>query len=104
MDFIKENFKDSSGVKVIAVSQDTRKDRAKMINLINSKKWGFYYLWDPDMKLGRALGVYALPTTIIVDKEGKVLFFKTGFGKKDKEKIVKFLNSGKKQNAKQTTK
>ncbi len=92
MDFIKENLKDTIHVKVISVSQDTRKNRAKMMNVINTKKWKFYHLWDPDMKLGQALGVYALPTTIVVDKDGKVIMFKTGFGKKDKDKLLKFLN------------
>ena len=104
LDFIKENYEDSSGVKIIAVSQDKRKNRTKMINLINTKKWEFYYLWDSDMKLGRSLGVYALPTTIVVNEKGKILFFKTGFGKKDKDKIVYFLKSGKKKDEEQNIK
>ncbi len=75
-------------VKVYLVSVDQNKERAMKVYEKYAKLFGLLY--DPEYVFGEAVGLYATPSTLVVDKGGKILFKKTGY-RGDIEDILKTL-------------
>ncbi len=62
--------KKGDGFLLIAVSED--EERPKLDAYLKAKPLSFPVLVDRDQKLGKRLGITALPTTILVGADGKV--------------------------------
>ncbi len=80
---------DLKKVKVYLVSVDQNKDRAMRVYEKYTKLFGILY--DPEYKLGDAAGLYATPSTLILDKDGKIVFKKTGYRPGDIDAILNAL-------------
>jgi len=77
------------GLQVIAVSVD---DNLKAANEFADKnKLKLQLLWDPKKELVKLLDVKAIPTMLLIDQNGKVLFRERGFLKNTKENIEKSI-------------
>lgn len=88
MNDLAKNADSLKNVKVYLVSVDQNKERALKVYEKYTKLFGLLY--DPEYKLGNAVGVFATPGTIILDKGGKILFKKTGY-RGDVDEILKAL-------------
>ncbi|GAB6063286.1 TlpA family protein disulfide reductase [Deferrisoma palaeochoriense] len=75
-------------VKVYLVSVDQNKERAMKVYEKFQKLFGL--LHDPEYSFGEAVGLYATPSTLLLDKGGKILFKKTGY-RGDVDEILKAL-------------
>ncbi len=75
-------------VNVYLVSVDQNKERAMRVYQKYTKLFGILY--DPEYKLGNAAGLYATPSTLILDEDGKIVFKKTGY-RGDIDAILKAL-------------
>jgi thiol-disulfide isomerase/thioredoxin len=52
------------------------------------EKPAYKMLYDGE-KLAESLGIYAYPATLILDRNGKIIYSSSGFDKEDIEKIIK---------------
>ncbi len=85
-----QHFKDA-GFKVLTVNTDTPKSMGKVKSYIRSKKFKFLVAVDPNGQVKKKLKAELMPTTILVDKEGAVLYRHQGYYPGDEEKILKHI-------------
>ena len=89
---MQRQYKDQ-GFKIIAVNQDTPKSFSKVKSYIRSKKYSFLVGLDPNKKIGRKLNVVLLPTLILLDINGVVVWRHQGFIPGDEKEIeLQILN------------
>ncbi len=88
MNDLAKNADSLKNVKVYLVSVDQNKERAMKVYEKYTKL--FDLLYDPEYKLGNAVGVFATPGTVVLGKGGKILFKKTGY-RGDIDAILKAL-------------
>jgi peroxiredoxin len=74
-----EDWKDETGVKIIAVSIDDSRSTAKVLPFVNGKAWEFEVLLDPNGDLKRAMSVNMIPHTFILDGEGNIVYQHTSY-------------------------
>ncbi|MFH1311691.1 MAG: TlpA disulfide reductase family protein [Candidatus Eisenbacteria bacterium] len=60
------------GVHFAAISLDSRRSEKVLIQYLQKYKMSVPVYWDPDGKLGRPFKVGAIPTTVVLDKEGRI--------------------------------
>lgn len=83
---IQKKFKDR-GVNIVCVNTDNLKLVSKAKTHIKQKKYNFIVASDPSSQIFKKLNASVMPTTIIIDKSGKVVFRKEGYIIGD-EKII----------------
>ena len=82
---------EKSGFKVLTVNTDTPKSMGKVKSYIRSKKFKFLVAVDPNGQVKKKLKAQLMPTTILVDKDGTVLYRHQGYYPGDEEKILKHI-------------
>ena len=89
---------DNEQVAFIGIDEDSPRNMAKVRPFANSLKIDYPVLLDTEQELYNELQVSVLPTFIILDGDGKVLFTHEGYTKGDEqifeEKIEEFLANG----------
>lgn len=73
-----------------AVSTDDDRTVKKVKSLVNGKNWDFSILLDTNQAFKRKLNTNAIPYLIVV-KDGKIIYKKSGFVKGDEQKIETML-------------
>ena len=84
------HFKDV-GFKVLTVNTDTPKSMGKVKSYIRSKKFKFFVAVDPNGQVKKKLKAELMPTTILVDTDGSVLYRHQGYYPGDEDKILKHI-------------
>jgi thiol-disulfide isomerase/thioredoxin len=64
--------------KVQFLAANVGEDEATVKSFLQKKPFPYPVLLDPDDEVSSGLGVYALPTLMIVDKKGKILYIQPG--------------------------
>ena len=90
LDKFHKQFKDT-GFKVLTINTDTPKSMGKVKSYIRSKKYEFLVALDPNQQVMKKMSVKLLPTTILVDKDGSVLFRHQGYSPGDENIILKHI-------------
>lgn len=67
---------DGSGVQFLAV--DLGEEEATVREYVEKKPFPYPVLLDPEDNLTYEMGIYGLPTVMVVDSEGQVTYFETG--------------------------
>ncbi len=84
------------GVEVIGISIDNARNMSRAKATATSMKLSFPILMDPNQDLMRALGIRAIPHTVVLNSKGEVVFRHQGYveGDVDKlnEKLMELLN------------
>ena len=75
LDALREEFSDR-GVRFLAISLG--EDEATVRTFVDNNPYPYPVLIDPEDMLSVELGVYVLPTVMILDREGRVSFFQAG--------------------------
>jgi thiol-disulfide isomerase/thioredoxin len=75
-------------VVIIGISID--EDKQTMKSSIKENEMNWVHIWDYDNDLSNQFGVFSIPTFILIDKQGRIVF--RGYGLEDKEKVVKYLD------------
>tara|TARA_Y100000588_G_C13890808_1_gene768578 strand:- start:138 stop:692 length:555 start_codon:yes stop_codon:yes gene_type:complete len=81
----------NAGFKVLTVNTDTPKSMGKVKSYIRSKKFKFLVAVDPNGQVKKKLKAELMPTTILVDKDGSVLYRHQGYYPGDEDKILKHI-------------
>lgn len=74
-----------SSVKIYLVSVDMDLERAK--SRYEKYLKVFDMLYDPDLAFGEVVGLNSTPSTLILDKGGKIVYKKSGYRAGDLEKV-----------------
>ena len=80
------------GLNVLAVSTDTPRSMGKVKSFIRSNKYDFLVGLDPNQQVMKKCKAEIMPTTIILEKGGKVIYRHQGYYPGDEEKILKVIH------------
>lgn len=76
---IYEEWVEDYDMKLVAISIDDSRSLAKVKSYINGQGWDFDVLIDANSDLKRALNFQTVPFTLLLDKEGKIVYRHTGY-------------------------
>lgn len=74
-----DDWRDETGVKVIAVSIDEGQNVQKVKPLVDSNGWEYQVLLDPNGDFKRAMGVGLIPHVFVIDGKGKIAESRSGY-------------------------
>jgi thiol-disulfide isomerase/thioredoxin len=60
------------GVHFAAISIDSKRSEKRLVQYLQKYKMSLPIYWDPDGKLARPFKVAAIPTTVVIDQDGKI--------------------------------
>ncbi len=85
-----ETWKEKYQFDLLAIAVDDDRTAKKIPSLLAGKEWPFKVLLDTNQDFKRKLNINSIPYLIVV-KNGKIIFKKTGFVKGDELKIEKAI-------------
>ena len=95
LDQFEKKYKDK-GFSVLAISVDNQKSLSQVRSFIKTKKFSFDIFLDPNMQIFKKLNGNLMPTNVLIDKSGKVVWRHYGYlpgdEKKMEEQILNVLN------------
>ena len=74
-----EDWKEETGVKIIAVSIDDARSTAKVLPFVMGMAWDFEVLLDPNGDFKRAMSVNIIPHIFIMDGQGNIVYQHTSY-------------------------
>ena len=80
------------GLKVLAVSTDTPRSMGKVKSFIRSNQYDFLVGLDPNQQVMKKCKAEIMPTTIILDKKGNVIYRHQGYYPGYEDKILKTIH------------
>jgi cytochrome c biogenesis protein CcmG, thiol:disulfide interchange protein DsbE len=81
------------GMTVLAISTDNEKSTAKVKPYIKGRKYTFPVLLDPNSEVARMYYAQALPTTVVIDRKGFIVYSHTGYKKGDEQELRKITEA-----------
>lgn len=81
------DWKDETGVNLIAVSIDDEKTKNTVPVYVNGRGWEYLVLLDPNGDFKRAMGVNNVPHTFLLDKEGNIVYQHNNYAAGDEEHL-----------------
>lgn len=96
MTFLRDQFGARKDVAVLLVNQDSEKDvDLDLIRTVREKlRITFPVLLDEGLALWDHLGINALPTSMVVDKDGKITYIEANFYWASPEKLLEAVGPG----------
>lgn len=74
-----EGWQEDYDVELLAITIDTQRALAKVPGMVESKGWDYTVLSDANQDLQKALNFQTVPYTLVVDKEGKIVYTHSGY-------------------------
>ena len=90
LDKIQDKYKDS-GVNVICINTDNLKSVPKAKAYVRQKKYDILIAADPSSQIFKKLNASVMPTTLIMDKNGQIVYTKEGYMGGDEKKVEAVL-------------
>lgn len=99
LSYLLPKWKKKYDVELLAISLDNSQTSRKVKSYVNGKGWQFDVLLDPNNNTKRQLNFNAIPYSIIVDKNGKIIYKHSGYKSGDeyamKDALKKASTTGK---------
>jgi peroxiredoxin len=94
--FLRDQFADRKDVAVLLVNQDGEREAvlAKIRGMRDKLGIGFPILLDEGLKIWDGYGIHALPTSVVVDRNGAVKLVEPNFYWASPEKLLKAMGQG----------
>ena len=83
-----EDWQEETGVKLVAISIDQAQNMNKVKPLVDNHGWEYEVLLDPNGDMKRAFGIQAIPYTLIVDGNGKIVYRHNGYVDGAEEELI----------------
>jgi alkyl hydroperoxide reductase subunit AhpC len=83
----------NKGLSVISVNTDGPRSISKVIPLSKTLKISYPVISDIDNELMNDLNVSVLPTLLLVNKDGEIIFRHEGWTAGDEKEVVREINS-----------
>lgn len=81
------------GLTVVAISVDSPRTQTRVAPFVKSNKYSFLVLLDKDGRVARQYNAVIIPRTVLLDKDGKMIFASIGYRPSNHEKLEKALLS-----------
>lgn len=82
-----DEWKEETGVKIIAVSIDDQRSMTRVAPYINSVSWDYDILLDTNKQFAQALGVNNVPHTFLIDGNGNIVWQHNNYAEGDEEEL-----------------
>ena len=92
LDKIQKEYKDM-GVNVVCVNTDNLKSIPKAKAFVRQKKYNLLIASDPSAEIFKKLNASVMPTTIIFDQTGQIVYSKEGYINGDEKNVEEKLKS-----------
>ena len=86
---IYDKWQDETGVKIIAISIDDSRSKAKVSPYVNSSDWEYEVYLDQNGDLKRAMGVSSIPHTFLLNQNNEIVWQHKGYVDGDEHKLFK---------------
>ena len=83
-----EDWQEETGVKLVAISIDRAQDIHKVKPLVDGHGWTYEVLIDANEDLKHALGIQAIPYTLILDAKGNIVYRHNGYADGAEEELI----------------
>lgn len=92
--FLRDNFSDRPDVVVLLVNQDTDKTvgRERIAEMRAKLSLPFSVIVDSELELWDRFGIKALPTSVAVGKDGRVIYAESNFFSESPENLIRALS------------
>jgi cytochrome c biogenesis protein CcmG/thiol:disulfide interchange protein DsbE len=93
-----DEWKEKTGVKIIAISIDDARNMTKVAPFVNGKGWDYEVYLDPNSDLKRALNINLIPHTFLLNANKQIVWQHNSYTEGDELKLfelVKQLSEGK---------
>lgn len=85
------DWKDETGVTIIAVSLDDEKTKNNVPTLVNASGWEFLVLMDSNSDFKRAMGVNNTPHTFLINESGEIVYSRNNYAPGDEDLLHEAL-------------
>lgn len=85
------DLEDEVNMKVLAVSIDDSRNSARVAPMVEVQGWEYTILLDENQDLKRNLGIVNVPFTLVLNKEGKVVWKHSGYSPGDEEELAEVV-------------
>lgn len=86
-----DEWREATGVKVVAISVDDVRNSAKVAPFINGKRWEYEVYLDENGDLKRAMNVNNVPHAFLIDGNGKVVWQHNSYAPGDEDKLYEVI-------------
>lgn len=87
LNYLMPEWKEQFDVELMAISLDNAQTSRKVKSYVNGKGWQFDVLLDPNNKTKRKLNFSAVPYSIMINKDGKIIYKHSGYRSGDEYAI-----------------
>ncbi len=81
------------GLTVLGVNEDGPRGQSKVRQFLRARKLTFPIALDSDGGLMKRMRVTALPTTVLVNQDGEVVYRQTGFSKRQEKHLIEAIEA-----------
>jgi thiol-disulfide isomerase/thioredoxin len=86
-----DEWKEKTGVKIIAISIDDARNSAKVAPFVNGKDWDYEVYLDSNADLKRALNVNLVPHTFLLDANKQIVWQHNSYTEGDELKLFELI-------------
>lgn len=86
-----DDWVDETGVKLIAISIDDSKTKAKVEPYVNQQMWDYEVYLDENGDFKRAMGVNNVPHTFLIDGDGNIVYEHNNYAEGDEDELYEQL-------------
>lgn len=83
----------AKGLTIFAISVDNQKSAARVKPYVKGRTYSFNVLLDPNSDVARLYYAQTLPTTVIIDREGFIVYSHTGYRKGDEREVKEIIDA-----------
>jgi len=81
------------GIEIVAISQDKERSIPDVMPFVLSHEWKFLVLLDPDSRIRELFDIEAMPTILVYNQQGDLVFKHMGYKPGDEEIIIDTLRA-----------
>ena len=85
------DWQKETGVKIVAVSIDDERNKAKVNPFVSGKNWEYEVYLDPNSDLKRALNINTIPHSFLLNGKGEIVYQHNGYTPGDEEELYKLI-------------
>ena len=90
------DWQEETGMRLVAISIDQAQNINKVKPLADENSWEWDVLLDPNSDVARAFNVKMIPSTLIVDGKGNIIYRHTGYADGAEEELIEKIREIKK--------
>ena len=83
-----EDWQDETGVKLVAISIDDSKTKAKVVPYVNASEWDYEVYIDKNGDLKRAMGISTVPHTFLLNSKKEIVWQHKGYVDGDEDELL----------------